>query len=333
MAVIVSLMIMAGFWGCNKDEQGNVVEEKGQEVQLEVIDGNEEFKKYKMEHIEKVKKIANEELGFKVDVTTGDTTLYKPGEKDEDKYINVSVGETDDRVNFFVYEYNFVEETIKFVKKYFEYDFDIDEIIKELENKGEYLTKDEGYFHYEDGKVTFDKLIANCANITVSPLQPIISKEEVESHNIYNNGKLDKIIKDTNTNESKINVGGVDQNFVGGMSVYLVGYDAKLYHSYTNTDGELMLLNKVEVNCNTLDDFKSKIRGAEIKSLFASIYDEPSIYNEIIKNIDLLDKSNDDSLIISMDKFGYNNISIFRELESGEKGVYRIEIEHLATIK
>lgn len=347
LCLFMLLSVSIGLFGC---AEGKSVSDKAfseqENIPINIVDinGDEEYKKFYEDHAKKIKG-ACEKLGLDAQV---DGSSIRVNEVD-DSWMDINVYTEDNKARLSIYAMKgndksidkVFSEVVSIVNSYFNYSFKEEKIKESLDENGTYFfskgdsEEDYASFSLNDSVAEFNIYLANLSNVSEEPLTYYITKEESEKYNIYDNGKLDKLLSDFNLSTSDISVDTIEPGYIDNLSVYFIDPDIELVHNYSLYNEELYSGNEFRVYVDKNKDIKDRFNSEDIKNMFITLYDNTEIYDKILEkisstNMDILEES---TLDFDIDSLGTTKVSIYDDMYDDGTGYYYISVDYEAEVK
>lgn len=347
LCLFMLLSISIGLFGCAEDKavsDKTVSQQENIPINIVDINGDEEYKKFYEEHAKKIKS-ACEKLGLDAQV---DGSSIRVNEVD-DSWMDINMYTEGNKANLSIYAMKGNEksidkvfsEVVSIVNSYFNYNFKEEKIKESLDENGTYFfskgdsEEDYASFSLNDSVAEFDICLANLSNVSEEPLTNYITKEEAEKYNIYDNGKLDKLLSDFNLSTSDISVDTIESNYIDDLSVYFIEPDIELVHNYSLYNGELYSGNQFRIYVDSKESIKERFNSEDVKNMFAAIYDDKEIYDKILEKISStnMDIPEESTLDFDVDSLGTIKVSIYDDMYDDGTGYYYISVDYKSEVK
>lgn len=346
LLILMVLSISIGLYGCTKNKATSI--DEGFTRNIVDINGDEEYKKFYEEHAEKIKNICE---GIDLYTTASNNSIIVSGNfvEDEASWMEISMENIDNIAEISIYAMQgsdksidvVFSEMVKIINSYFNYNFDEQKIKESLDENGSYIfgkgdSEDEyASFSLTDSTAGFNIAIANLKGVSEEPLKYYITEEEATNYNIYDNGKLDKLLSQFNINRSDMYVDTIEADYINDLSIYFVDSDINLVHNYSLYNGELYYGNEFQIYVGENEKIKDRFNKEDVKSMFELLYENTEVYDGILEKISSMDMELpvDARLSFDIDTLGKRKVTIYRDMYDDATGYYYIEVDYKTEVK
>lgn len=346
LLILMLLSISIGLVGCAKNKP--VSDYEGVPINIVDINGDEEYKIFYEEHAEKIKNIC-EGLGLYTDASESSILVNGNSVDDNSSWIDISVENVDNKAFLSIYAMDgsdksidvIFSEMVKIVNSYFNYNFDEQKIIGSLDENGDYRcgkgnSEDEYvWFNLTDSTAGFNIVLANLKKVSEEPLKYYITKEEAANYNIYDNGKLDKLLSQFNITRSDMDVDTIEADYINDLSIHFVDSDIRLVHNYSLYNGDLYYGNEFQIYVGENEEIKDRFNKEDVKSMFELLYEDTEVYDKILERISSMNMELPGEARVSfdIDPLGKRSVTIYRDMYDDGTGYYYIEVDYGVEVK
>lgn len=354
LSLIMLASISIGLFGCGEgtvplsyEDEDIIGEYDDITIKLVDINGDAEYEKFYNEHIKKVKNLCKE-LGLNASVDENGIRVTEFVNEYEDSWINISMYIIDDRASLSIYAMegadksvdDIFSEVVSIVNSYFNYSFEEEKIRTSLDENNSYkfgrgdYEEDFGTFELSDSIVQFSMNVAKLTGVTKEICEYSISKEEVDKRDIYNNGKLNKLMNDFNILSSDIRVDIIETDYISDLSLYFSDLDIELIHNFSLYNNEFYYGNEFRIYVDEGKELKEIFSRDEVKIMFQDLYDTTGEYDEILAKMSLISNlEEDDRVTFDVDNLGKTKVSIYRRNVDDGSSYFYISVDYKSAVK